>query len=249
MCNPMLTALFLAFFLGAEARNLAATSHATAVVIGPGSASSDCSATNGNTAICDSVAVSDGTRKAVAVSKGKADTADVVVQSVAKAIGGGDGDTIAVAIGEAVKSAGGGDKAAKGLSDVFVKAVNEGSGLAVAKGIADGVAKGGDVQKGIVAAIAKIVKEDGCDVIKPTLASAFAHASEQDNKQGFADAFDVDVQVSDCVYPHCADDRWHCCQSPDDDSKCSAYSVFKTTPRLILTCKDCDDKQCICPKA
>ncbi|GMH42979.1 hypothetical protein BSKO_10901 [Bryopsis sp. KO-2023] len=248
MCRPMLLTVVLVLFFGAEARKLKATvAQGSVVVSGSGSAVSNCEAKNGNTAICDAVAVSDGKNRAVAVSKGSAETADVFVQSVAKAIGEGNGPAIAVAIGKAVETAGSGEKAVAGLSDVFVKSVNEGAGVAVAQGIADGVAAGGEVQKGIVAAIAKIVKESGCDAIKPALATAFAQASAADKAQGFADALDVDVEVSECLYPKCSDDRRHCCASPEDESKCAAFSTFKTTPRIILSCKSCDSKQCICP--
>ncbi|GMH42938.1 hypothetical protein BSKO_10860 [Bryopsis sp. KO-2023] len=246
MHGPILMALFLALFLGAEARKLEASAQASASLSGGGAAVAKCNAKDKNTAKCDAVGVSDGKNRAVAVAVGSAETADVFVQSVAKAIGAGNRKAIAVAIGRAVKSAGSGEKAAKGLADVFVKAVNEGAGVAVAKGISDGVAKGGEVQKGIVAAIAKIIKEDGCDKIKPALASAFAQASAADKASGFADAFDVDVKVSECLYPKCSDDRRHCCASPKEKSKCSAYSTFKTTPRLILACKNCDVKHCIC---
>ncbi|GMH43016.1 hypothetical protein BSKO_10938 [Bryopsis sp. KO-2023] len=88
MCRPMLMTVVLVLFLGAEARKLKATvAQGSVVVSGSGSVVSNCEAKNGNTAICDAVAVSDGKNRAVAVSKGFAETANVFVQSVAKAIG------------------------------------------------------------------------------------------------------------------------------------------------------------------
>lgn len=250
MHTPMLMVCFLGFLLVSEARKLefsVTRASSRASVSGSGTATANCAATNGNTANCNAVGAADPGNRAVSVAVGTADTGDVNVVAVATALGGGDREAIAVAIGQAVDSAGGGDGAAQGLADVFVTAVNEGSGVAVAKGIADGVVKGGEVQKGIVVAVAKIVNERGCEFIRPTFAGAFAQASETGNAQGFASAFDVDVKVSECLYPACASGVNDCCLNSSDASLCGVYSLFSSTPRIVLSCSDCAQSHCICP--
>lgn len=227
MCSKLLVLLLVAC-IGARAANgrqltATASARASALVVDGGSATAtaSCTATNGNTANCESDAVSGSGGDAVAQSQGTATKGDVDARAIAVALENSD-------------------------TTVLASAVADGAGTALATAIADNVQAGGQKRKVTVTAIAKVIAEEGCDKVQSALAEAFAIAQEGDYGRNFADAFDVDVKVAECLYPSCSDDRWHCCKG--NGKNCDTnYSIYKKTPRTVYACSECGVTHCMCP--
>lgn len=187
--------------------------------------------------------------------------------AIAEAIGEGFGDAIAFAIGQSV-DAGLEDEASTGnlrflvdtfsnalflaIADAYAIAVSDGAGDAYANAIAIGLASDDAIRSAYAVAVSKVLKAEGCESFRPTLAEAQAVAIADGSERDFVDAIDFDIQIAECLFESCSGDALPCCETgvvacACTDSGC-AYTLFKSTPRNIWSASD-DDVKCMCPPA
>lgn len=188
--------------------------------------------------------------KAIAESIGSGNGVDVVSEAIAKAVEGGNGDAVAVAIGNTLEEpcpeeTREEDCPAEVATDAVVKAFalaeNEGDGLAFAEAIAVGVVSEDlKVQSVFATAISKIIKEEGCEVVKPVLSEARAVAVGDEKEKVFVEALDVDVKIAECLFDACKGDALKCCQG----EKCE-FEIWRSVPIEIWELGDAE--KCICP--
>ena len=128
--------------------------------------------------------------------------------------------------------------------------MSEGAGDAYASALAIGLASDDATRAAYAVAISKVLKAEGCEAFRPTLADAQAVAIADGRERDFVDAIDFDVQIAECLFDSCAGNALPCCETgvvkcACTDSGC-AFSLFKSTPRNIWTATE-DDSKCMCP--
>jgi len=214
-------------------------------------AESTADATEGQDASATSIALSEEEgRTATAISTAIADEGGPAsAKAIAEAIGEGFGNAVAVAIGQSV-DAGLEDDASTAIADAYAIAVSEGAGDAYANALAIGLASDDATRSAYAVAVSKVLKAEGCEAFRPTLAEAQAVAIADGTERDFVDAIDFDVQIAECLFDMCDGNALACCepgvvQCECRDTGCS-YSLFKSTPRNIWTLVE-DDSKCMCP--
>ena len=137
------------------------------------------------------------------------------------------------------------------VADAYAIAVSEGAGDAYARALALGLASDEATRGAYAFAVSKVLKAEGCESFRPTLASAEAVAIADGNQRDFVDAVDFDVQIAECLLESCSGAVLSCCETGATECDCSedgacAYTLWKSTPRNIWNAVE-DDAICICP--